>query len=157
MHIGGINLTQLQLVEAIARSGNLTQAAEEVGLTQSAASHALAKLRNELSDKIFVRTSGGMRPTPFGTRLIASAADALQILYSSLNRHPNFVPKTSRRTFKIIMSDVSQFLYLPRLLKRLDMEAPGIVVRVRAVPMKAPHLLFESGEVDLAVGTFTGR
>lgn len=96
-----------------------------------------------------------MRPTPFGSRLVAAASEALQVLYAGLNHHPDFVPKTSRRTFKIILSDVSQFLYLPRLLDKLATEAPGVIVRVRPVPMKAPHLLFESGEVDLAVGTFT--
>lgn len=155
MHVGDLYINQLKLVDALARSRNLTEAAEEVGLTQSAASHALARLRKAFSDQIFVRTSEGMRPTPFGGRLIAAASEALQVLYAGLNRHPDFVPKTSRRAFKIILSDVSQFLYLPQLLDRLATEAPGVIIRVRPVPMKAPHLLFESGEVDLAVGTFT--
>lgn len=155
MHIDDLHINQLKLVQAIERSGNLSDAAEEVGLSQSAASHALARLRKTFSDQIFVRTSEGMRPTPFGNRLVGAASDALQVLYTNLTQHPDFVPKTSRRTFKIILSDVSQFLYLPRLIDRMAKEAPGIVIRVRPVPMKAPHLLFESGEVDLAVGTFT--
>lgn len=154
MHIGGLYVNQLKLVEAIFRSGNLTEAAEEVGLSQSAASHALARLRKDFGDQIFVRTAEGMQPTPFGRRLIDSASDVLRVLYSGL-KHPDFDPRTSRRTFKVILSDVSQFLYLPRILGRLSAEAPGVVLRVRPVPMKAPHLLFESGEVDLAVGTFT--
>ena len=155
VHIGALHLNQLRLVDALARNSNLGEAAEEIGLTQSAASHALARLRDELQDPIFVRTSEGMRPTPYGNRLAASVRDALQSLRAGLDRHPEFVPGTSSRTFNVIMSDVSQMLYLPRLLPRLSAEAPDVSLRVRALPSKAPHLVLESGEVDLAVGAFS--
>ncbi len=155
MHIDALHLNQLRLVDALARNSNLGEAAEEIGLTQSAASHALARLREELQDPIFVRTSEGMRPTPYGIRLAASVRDALQSLRAGLERHPEFVPATSGRTFNVIMSDVSQMLYLPDLLPRLAAEAPGVSLRVRALPAKAPHLILESGEVDLAVGAFS--
>lgn len=155
MHIGDLHLNQLRLVDALARNSNLGEAAEEIGLTQSAASHALARLREELQDPLFVRTSEGMRPTPYGIRLARSVRDALESLRVGLDRHPEFVPQTSARTFNVIMSDVSQMLYLPRLLPKLYAEAPGVTLRVRALPAKAPHLILESGEVDLAVGAFS--
>ncbi len=155
MHIDALHLNQLRLIEALVRNGNLSQAAEEIGLTQSAASHALARLRLELQDPIFIRTAEGMRPTPYGQRVAASIRDALQLLRDGLDKHPEFVARTSRRTFNLIMSDVSQMLYLPRLLARLSAEAPNVTLRVRPVPSKAPHLILESGEVDLAVGAFT--
>ena len=155
MHIGSLHLNQLRLVDALARNGSLSEAAEEIGLTQSAASHALARLRTELQDPIFVRTSEGMRPTPYGNRLASSVRNALQSLHAGLDRHPEFVPSSSSRTFSVIMSDVSQMLYLPRLLPRLSAEAPGVSLRVRALPSKAAHLILESGEVDLAVGAFS--
>ena len=155
MHIDALRLNHLRLLDVLARSGNLSEAAEEVGLTQSAASHALASLRNELQDPIFVRTSEGMRPTPYGIQLVASVRDALQSLRAGLDRHLEFVPGTSSRTFNIIMSDVSQMLYLPRLLARLSAEAPGLTLRVHALPPKAPHLVLGSGDVDLAVGAFS--
>jgi DNA-binding transcriptional LysR family regulator len=156
MHLPSLYLGQLQLVEALARSGSLTAAANELGITQSAASHALAKLRNELSDPLFVRTSDGMQPTPFGRRLADSSKVALHALDAGIAERADFSPVTSTRTFNIIMSDVSQFLYLPALIARLSSEAPQIVIRARPVPPKAPHILLESGEVDLAVGAFTG-
>jgi len=155
MHIGALHLNQLRLVDALARNSNLSEAAEEIGLTQSAASHALARLREELQDPIFVRTSEGMRPTPYGIRLATSVRDALQTLRAGLDRHPEFVPGTSSRTFNVIMSDVSQMLYLPKLLPRLSAESPGATLRVRPLPSKAAHLILESGEVDLAVGAFS--
>jgi DNA-binding transcriptional LysR family regulator len=96
-----------------------------------------------------------MRPTPYGVRLAASVRDALESLRAGLDRHPEFIPGTSSRNFNVIMSDVSQMLYLPRLLPRLSAEAPGVTLRVRALPPKAPHQILESGEVDLAVGAFS--
>lgn len=155
MHIDALHLNQLRLVDALARNSNLGEAAEEIGLTQSAASHALARLREELQDPIFIRTSEGMRPTAYGMRLAASVRDALQSLRAGLDRHPEFMPETSTRTFNVIMSDVSQMLYLPRLLPKVTAEAPGVTLRVHALPAKAAHLILESGEVDLAVGAFS--
>lgn len=155
MRIGGFHLTHLQLVEALSRHGNLTDAAKELGLTQPAASHALARLRRELQDPLFVRTSSGMRSTPYGTRLADAVRDALQVLRDGLGRCQDFEPSKVKRTFNIFMSDVGQLLYLPQLLARLANEGPGIALRVRTPPAKAPHLLLEAGEVDVAIGTFT--
>lgn len=150
----GLHLNQLRLVEALWRTGNLSEAAHEIGITQPAASHALARMRRQLEDPIFVRTSDGMRPTPYGTRLATSIRDALQALRVGLDR-TRFEPVTSKRVFSVFMTGVGQVLFLPRLLKRLSVEAPGVTIRVRHVPAKAPHLLLESGEVDLAIGAFT--
>jgi DNA-binding transcriptional LysR family regulator len=155
MRIGGLNLTQLQLIDALVGNGNLTDAARRIGLSQPAASHALAQLRRELQDPIFVRTAEGMRPTPYGTRLAAAVQDALKVLHEGLHREAEFRPSAARRTFNVFMTDVGQLLYLPALLARLSDEAPGVTLRVRPLPQKAPHLMLESGEVDLAVGTYT--
>ena len=155
MHIGGLHLTHLQLIEALSRSGNLTEAAKEIGLTQPAASHALARLRRELQDPIFIRTTEGMRPTPYGTRLTTAVRAALDALRHGMDSQGDFDAPTSTRTFNLFMSDVGQLLYLPPLLTRLQTEAPGVTLRVRLVPAKAPHLLLESGAVDLAIGTYT--
>jgi DNA-binding transcriptional LysR family regulator len=155
MRTNALSLAQLQLVDALARDGNLTDAAKQLGLTQPAASHALARLRRELQDPLFVRTSEGMRPTPYGKRLAAAVHGAVQVLRDGLDREQDFSPATSKRTFNVFISDVGQLICLPPLLTRLSVEAPGISLRVRPLPPKAPHLLLESGDVDAAIGTFT--
>jgi DNA-binding transcriptional LysR family regulator len=53
------------------------------------------------------------------------------------------------------MSDVGQFISLPDLVSRMSKEAPDVGLRCRPMPSKAPHLLLESGEVDLAKGAYT--
>jgi len=155
VHIRDLQTTQLCLVEALAQTGNLSAAAERVGLTQSAASHALGRLRRQLHDPLFVRTSHGMRPTPSGERLAKAVTAALANLRAGIDPLPAFEPKSSRRIFNLFMSDVGQMVLLPRLLERLKAEAPEVVIRVRQVPIHAPHTMLESGEVDLAIGYFT--
>jgi DNA-binding transcriptional LysR family regulator len=154
MHIADIHFNQLRLVEALDRSGNLGVAADNIGLTQSAASHALARLRRIVRDPIFVRTADGMRPTPYGERLAAQVRDALQSIRAGLAQSLDFTPSQSTRTFSVIMSDVSQFLYLPALVSSFSISAPSVGLRVHPMPPRQAQLLLESGEVDLAVGAF---
>lgn len=150
-----LNLSPMRLLDALARSSNLSEAAEEIGISQSAASHALSRLRKELKDPLFVRTSDGMRPTPYGLRLAASVRDALRALNDGLDKYPDFDPSVSKRTFNVIMSDVGEFLSLPDLIARFSREAPEISLTSRPMPAKSPHLLLETGEVDLAMGAYT--
>jgi DNA-binding transcriptional LysR family regulator len=156
MHTGNLQVSQLRLIHEIALSGSLTEAAERVGLTQPAASHALARLRQQLNDPLFVRTSKGMRPTPYGARLATSVRNALDALNGAFESHPAFDPASSRRSFNLYMSDNGQLVVLPRLLARLEKTAPHVRVRARAFPAKALHTAMEAGDVDLAVGSFTG-
>ena len=80
MRIDELHLNQLRLIDALAQTSNLGEAAKEIGMTQSAASHALARLRVGLEDPLFVRTAEGMRPTPYGIRLTTCVRDALRLL-----------------------------------------------------------------------------
>ena len=155
MHVGSLQLSQLRLVYEIAASGSLTEAADRVGLTQPAASHALARLREQLNDQLFVRTSDGMRPTPYGTRLAAAVRDALAALDGALDSHAAFNAETSRRVFNLYISDNGQLVILPTLLARLKELAPHVCIRVHAFPAKGLHVSLESGNVDLAIGSFT--
>ena len=154
MHIERLQLTQLRLLEALAQVGSLSAAAEQVGLSQPAASHALSRLRRELADPLFVRTSRGLRATPYGKRAVDAAHKALLALRTGLAQ-PRFVAATSSRVFNVYMSDVGQMVLLPRLLVRLKAEAPHVSLRVRSIPDQSPHTLLETGEVDLAVGYLT--
>lgn len=155
MHMENLELLQLRLLEAIFERGSVSSAADAVGLSQSAASHSLARLRALLGDPLFVRTSGGMAPTPYGERVCAAARSALITLREALRSGRDFDPRQSGRTFRLYLNDVGEMVMLPRLLSYLRHNAPGISVRVSALPEMQPGALLESGEVDLAVGHIT--
>ncbi|MBS0336752.1 MAG: LysR family transcriptional regulator [Proteobacteria bacterium] len=155
MHIEKFDLTQLRLLAELAETGSVSAAAQRIGLSQSAASHALARLRRSLGEEIFVRTTAGMRPTPFGDSLARAAREALGTLRASLESRAGFEPLSSRRTFQIYLSDVGQMVFLPRLLAYIQENAPGVSLRVLTVPAEGAHVALESGQVDLAAGYFT--
>jgi len=116
MHLEDMDPAQIRLLAALADTRKLSSAAATIGLSQSAASHALAKLRDQLGDALFVRAPAGLSPTPFGEHLATAARDALAVLRGGLEANPRFDPKTTTRQFTIIMSDVGQMVVLPELV-----------------------------------------
>ena len=152
MHIEKLELTQLRLIEAIAEHGNLSFAAEVVGLSQSAASHSLARLRKETGDLLFVRTSQRMEPTSFGQQLAAAAHNALLLLREGLQGGRTFVPADANRTFTVYMSEAGQLALLPQLLAYLRDHAPGVRIHVSRLPEKNQGSALESGQIDMAIG-----
>jgi DNA-binding transcriptional LysR family regulator len=64
MHIDEFDLTQIRLLAELCRSRSVSQAAQRIGVSQSAASHALAKMRKQLRDPLFTRTRDGFSADP---------------------------------------------------------------------------------------------
>ncbi len=155
MHIDDLDLTQIRLLAELGRAAKLSAAAASIGLSQSAASHALAKLRRRTGDPLFVRSAGGISPTPYGERLAAAAQRALDALLDGFAAESPFEPAGSRRRFNVYISDVGQMVMLPKLLAIIRDEAPETSLRACRIPLDQPGAALASGEVDLAVGFFT--
>lgn len=68
-----VTLRELRLLAAIAHSGSILKAAQEVGLSQPALSKALADLEETLGVRLFDRTNRGVEPTPHGSVFIRRA------------------------------------------------------------------------------------
>lgn len=148
----GLDLKLLVAFEAVLTQHNVTAAAESIGLSQPAMSTCLSKLRRVLNDPLFVRTSRGMEPTPFATEVADPIRNALELIRQTLNRDKLFEPATSTRTFRVIMTDIGERVFLPRLLQHLSEVAPGVNLRTIQLPVKEMREALESGEMDLAVG-----
>jgi len=95
-----------------------------------------------------------MQATPFAEQLARPIGEALDSLRNSVRSAREFEPASSRRRFKIYLSDIGQVLFLPRLLGYMKQRAPYATLKVPPVPVRDAHLALESGEVDLAVGHF---
>jgi DNA-binding transcriptional LysR family regulator len=146
-----IDLKAIAVIGELSRTRSVSLAAEHLGFGQSAISMSLAKLRKHFGDPLFVRTSHGMQPTPYGTRLIEILKDAESILQTALDHHAGFDPATSDRTFHICATDVAQVTLLPALAKRLQKAGPRIGVELWGISDQTPGQI-ESGLVDLAIG-----
>lgn len=154
MHLSQLDLTQIRLLAELSRFRNVSQAALRIGVSQSAGSHALAKLRRQLGDPLFTRTRDGFQPTPFGARVGSAATEALDVLLAGLTSSSEFNPRTASREFNFYANDVGQMVLFPSLLKFLKAKAPGVTVRVHPIPLDSPGAGLSSGEVDFAVGFF---
>jgi DNA-binding transcriptional LysR family regulator len=154
MHIGDLNVTQIRLIAEMLRLRSVSAASNSIGLSQPAASHALAKLRTQFSDPLFTRTTRGFQPTPYGERLGIAAQEAVAALVAGIASGHRFDPRTTTRCFNLYASDVGQMVFLPKLLSYLKKAAPGATARVWPIPLEKPGLPLSSGEVDVAVGYF---
>lgn len=152
MELTDIDLNQLVLFHQLMRERRVSRVAETLGLSQPAVSNALARLRRQFGDALFVRTAGGMAPTPFAEQLAAPVAEALALIHRGINPQASFEPAQAQRAVTIGMSDIGEIVFLPALLERLRAEAPGITlgtVRTTATSLRED---MESGQVDLAIG-----
>lgn len=156
MNVGDLDLNLLRAFDAVLHEGSVTAAGERLGLSQPALSNALSRLRRLLDDPLFVRTPGGMRPTPFSQRLAAPVRQALDLIQTTLSQQAAFDPRTSQRSFRLQLSDVGEIVFLPALLERLEREAPGVRIDTGQLPQDEVSEALGAGEVDLAVGFLPG-
>jgi DNA-binding transcriptional LysR family regulator len=150
MHIGSFDLNLLLALDALLAERNVTRAATRIGLTQSAASHALARLRKLTGDELLVRGRGGMVPTMRAEAMRAPLRRALEDLAGTLSPPPAFDPKTARVRIFIGTSDYAELVLLPGIMARLAREAPGVELRVLALGGD-PFAELSSGKLDLAI------
>jgi DNA-binding transcriptional LysR family regulator len=149
-----IDLNLLTVFQEVYRARQISLAARRLGLTQSAVSNALARLRRTFGDELFVRTTHGMQPTPFAEQVADPVAAALAQVALALNQRSQFDPATSRRRFTIAMTDVGEVHFMPVLIERCMALAPGVELgSVRAGSLDIREEM-ETGRVDLAIGAF---
>jgi DNA-binding transcriptional LysR family regulator len=154
MDIRTLDYNLLVVFEAILREKSVTAAADALGLTQPAVSAALTRFRNFVGDPLFIRTNRGMVPTPHAVALSGPLLKALEEIRESLLGYAPFDPDTSDRTLNLLLSDVGEVVFLPRLLQHLQRSAANIRVAVQQLPIADHADAFESGAVDLAIGYF---
>jgi DNA-binding transcriptional LysR family regulator len=153
MHINDIDLNLLRVFDAVYRTRSVSQAAELLGLTQPTASQALMRLRLLVKDPLFIRASRGVAPTPKADKLADAVQRALGTLEEAFNDSTTFIPKESRRTFRMYMSDVGEARFMPGLMVALRQLAPG--VRIETFPRSGTVDItsaLDSGRVDFAFG-----
>ena len=156
MNVTGLDLNLLRVFDAVLRDRSVTGAAKHLGLTQPAVSNALARLRAQFEDVLFVRTPTGMDATPYARELAEPVRQALALLESAFAHGPGFDPATSTRAFRFYMSDLGQIEFLPPLVERAQRLAPG--VRLEAVALEVEDIgdALAAGALDLAVGFLPG-
>lgn len=146
-----LDLNVLVAFDALARERNVTRAAERVGITQSAMSHALRRLRALFGDPLLVRGTGGMVLTARAEGLVVPLRSGLVSVDRALHRAPSFDASTARRSFRLVTPDLFDLLAIPPLLERLRRQAPGVDLAIVAPEGQQVARALETGELDVAV------
>lgn len=147
-----LDLNLLRLLVALHQTRHLGRAAEVLQMSQSGLSTALARLRMQLGDELFVRSPGGMRPTPRALLLTETARTMLLQVEQDVLGSTVFDPLRSDSQFKLSMSDVAEVVFLPDLIAHMAIEAPGTSLQVTSPSLTPLRERLATGEVDLAIG-----
>lgn len=131
---------------------SVTRAATRLCLSQSAVSKALAKLREQFSDPLFVRSAHGLKPTA-KARALQPKLDLLVQQLTSLNQPDIFDPRTSQRRYNIALVESAYPLILPHFLPALFSQGANLTISTHNWGADSMSGL-KSGELDLGI---TGR
>ncbi|WP_284620362.1 LysR family transcriptional regulator [Aquabacterium humicola] len=146
-----IDLNLLRVFDALMQEGHLTRAAERLHMSQPAVSNALARLRAQLDEPLFVRTARGMTPTASAEAMHGPVRAALRLLQDGLSPAPSFDPGRAAQRFHLAMNDYAQCSLLPPLLERIRRLAPKLVLSVEPDAADALPTRLAAGTLDLAI------
>lgn len=153
LQLSDLDLNLLVALHALLDTANVTQAAQRIGISQSAMSHTLRRLREMFGDPLLVRGRNGMVLTPRAEEIQKPLFTSLVELQRIIRRSQTFDPAVSTREFVIAATDFLQLLFLPQLTFVISREAPGLQLRIRTIPVRQYPAILESGEVDLLIGS----
>jgi LysR family transcriptional activator of mexEF-oprN operon len=152
MDLQDLDLNLLKLFDAVWQERHVGRAAMRLGLTQPAASNALARLRTALGDPLFIKTPTGMVPTSRAEELAPILAEVLLRLRTALRGPADFDPATVSGHVTMGLSDHAEFLLAPELAAHLASAAPGLALRLRHTDKRDALDLLDQGDLDLAIG-----
>src|SRR5438094_7300955 len=135
MHEIALDMNLLAVLDAMFREGSVTKAAQSLGLTQSALSHSLNRLRAFFDDPLFVKAGNAMVPTHKAAEMQSAVIDVMSTVRQQILAGARFDPRAARRTFTLCMTDMGELVFLPPLLERFKKEAPGCSLRTLQVPV----------------------
>lgn len=154
MHTLVKDLNLLRIFSALWLDRNVSVASRKLGMSQPALSHALARLRVEMRDDVFVRSGRGMCPTPRAEAWAPKVLAALSQLEIALSETEEFSPANAKGRITIVGTDLIEFLLFPKLLSKLMLESKKLILVSRPTDGSFPKLDMERGAIDFAIAGF---
>lgn len=150
--LAALDANLLVALDALLQELNVTRAARRVGITQSAMSQTLGRLRRQFDDPILVKVGRHMEPSPFALRIRGRLHRAITELAAVVQDRPSFDPATSSQRFAIATVDYLALLLTPPLRTAFAEVAPGVRLAVHALDPEAITGRLAEGTVQLYVG-----
>lgn len=147
-----LDLNLLRVFDALHEERSVTRAGLRLGVTQSAVSHALQRLRDLLADELFIRTADGMVPTAKAREIGPRVRAALDSLHAAL-ADTRFDPAKADTRLSVAADPYARTLLLPRVIARIRAQAPSIELRVKPGVAGLTDAL-DSNRLDLAIASY---
>ncbi|MBK1886604.1 LysR family transcriptional regulator [Marinobacter sp. DY40_1A1] len=144
-------LQLLYIFDAIMTERSITRAAERLAMTQPAVSNAVSRMRQIWNDPLFVRKGRNIEPTSYALSLWDQVSEPMYTLTNAVSA-TQFDPASSKRTFRIAVTDVITEMIWRQLIQLLEQEAPGVDLHAVPYTMERTHQDLREAHVDLAIG-----
>jgi DNA-binding transcriptional LysR family regulator len=145
-----VDANLLVALEALLAEENVGRAARRMGVSASAMSHTLARLRELVGDPLLVRAGQRMTLTDRARGLVGPLRDGVGSFATVLARPVALDLRREQRTVRVASVDFAQSMLVPRLANVLASEAPGIDLVVKPFADRSLEEL-TAGEVDLVL------
>ena len=154
VNLRDFDLNLLVIFKNIMEQRSISKAANELGLSPSAVSHALGRLRGMLNDQLFYRTAKGLEPTDRAQEIMVQVEHGLGHLSSAIGAQQQFVPADSTRVFSMQVADYVSGFFLPSFASRIRTEAPNITIDIVPFSISAESVW---DRVDVQIRLTPGR
>ncbi|MHA7879845.1 MAG: LysR family transcriptional regulator [Saccharospirillum sp.] len=154
VNLRDFDLNLLVVYSAIMEHRSIAKAADELGLSPSAVSHALGRLRTMLNDPLFYRSAKGLVPTERAKALLIQVEEGLSSLSNAINAQQQFQPATSKRVFRMQVAGYVAGFFLPVFSQRIRRIAPNITIDIVPFSISA-HSVWD--RVDVQIRLTPGR
>ncbi|MGF1697212.1 LysR family transcriptional regulator [Vibrio kyushuensis] len=145
-----IDLNLLRVFSILFQERNMRLAAARLFVTQPAISKSLNKLRLHFEDDLFVKSTKGLTPTPYGEELFSSLSPVLDTLEVTLNNRQDFDPAHLTGDITIAVSPILMSAISSEMFRLISQAAPNLSVTFRTWNQNTQNEI-ENGEIDLAI------
>jgi DNA-binding transcriptional LysR family regulator len=149
-----LDMSLLVIFAELLRHRKMTAVAAKLGLTQSAISHSVQRLRDLFGDELFLRRANGLEPTARALSLEPKIAAILDLSAEALNLERSFEPSRFQGSVRIAAIDYEESMFAAPLIEMLHAEAPHLRLIFHSLTRRLALDALESGEADVALGYY---
>ena len=150
MRLDRFDLNLLVVLDVLLEERNVTRASERLHVGQSAASGALARLREYFGDELLIPVGRRLELTSLAQSLVQPVRDIVLRTRATIALKPGFDPTSAQRRFAVCASDYVTTVVLARAVRKVAARAPGLALDLRSPPREVLEA-FERGGIDLLV------
>jgi LysR family transcriptional regulator for metE and metH len=145
-----INLQHLKVINAIEKNNSMTKAAEVLNLSQSALSHHLKELENNIGERVFERRNKKLWITEAGKKILATS-EIILIELEKLELQLKAIKTGDEGVIKISTECYTTYTWLPQLIRDFTKKFPKVQIQIIAEATRKPLQFLQNGQIDIAI------